>query len=163
MDTETLQALFGKGGDTITWWQMTVRGLICLLYGLALIRFAGHRIFGKATALDVVLSVIVGSNLSRALTGNAALLETLAATTGIVAAHWAFARIAIHWHGFSRLVKGDVVLLANHGRCDHAAMHRHGIGDGDIEEAARNNGLDGLERVDKAYLERNGQISIIPR
>lgn len=63
---------FGGTGQ-ITWWQETARALLVFSYGLALVRIAGRRIFGKWSALDIIVSVIVGSNLSRALTGSAAL------------------------------------------------------------------------------------------
>jgi hypothetical protein len=38
---------------------------------------AGRRVFGRWAALDIVVAIVVGSNLSRALTGAAQLGGTL--------------------------------------------------------------------------------------
>ncbi|MGE5545957.1 MAG: DUF421 domain-containing protein [Solirubrobacterales bacterium] len=159
---ELIPLLIGQKSD-VTWWQMSVRAIVVFAYGVAIVRFAGHRIFGKARAFDVVLSVIVGSNLSRALTGNSEMGATLIATTAIVAIHWAVAHLAVRWHWLSRLAKGDVVRLMRGGELDRKAMNAVGLSRGDLEEAARSAHLAGAENVREAYLERSGKISVIPR
>jgi uncharacterized membrane protein YcaP (DUF421 family) len=42
-------------------------------------------------------------------------------------------------------------------------MRRQGLGAGDLEEAARNAGVFGLEHVESAVLERSGKISVSSR
>jgi len=54
---------------------------VIFAFGLALVRLAGRRVFVRWAALDIVVAVVVGSNLSRALTGTAPLGGTLAAST----------------------------------------------------------------------------------
>lgn len=83
--------LFGPQGHPL-WWQECARAALIFAYGLALVRIAGRRVFGKWSALDIIVSVIVGSNLSRALTGSAPLFGTLAATTLLMALHWVLAQ-----------------------------------------------------------------------
>src|SRR3954469_24935786 len=85
-------AVFGAQGQLL-WWQECLRTLLIFVYGLALVRIAGRRVFGKWSALDVIVSIIIGSNLSRALTGSAALWGTLAATTLLIALHWVLAKL----------------------------------------------------------------------
>lgn len=60
--------LFGSLGH-VSWLQECARAAVIFAYGLVLVRVAGRRVFGKWAALDIIVSVIVGSNLSRALTG----------------------------------------------------------------------------------------------
>lgn len=50
--------------------QECARAVLIFAYGLFLMRHSGRRTFGKWSALDVIVSVIVGSTFSRALTGN---------------------------------------------------------------------------------------------
>ncbi|OHV74394.1 hypothetical protein [Ensifer sp. LCM 4579] len=109
--------LLGAPTQEITWWQMTVRAVIVFAYGLIAIRFAGRHAFGKSSALDIVLSVIIGSSLSRALTGNAPLVATLAAMTALVAIHAILSRLSINWQGLDILLKVvSVSLSATAGR-----------------------------------------------
>ncbi|WP_372624630.1 DUF421 domain-containing protein [Falsiroseomonas sp.] len=155
-----VHALIGREDGAIAWWQMIVRGLLVFAFGLALIRTAGRRAFGRQTPLDVVLAVLIGSNLSRALTGNAPFLATLVATAALVALYWLAVHAAARWHFFGWLVKGDVVQLARSGKVDRRAMRRTGVSDGDLEEAMRRAGLGTLDQVETAVLERSGKISV---
>src|SRR3954452_22284637 len=107
-------AVFGAQGQLL-WWQECLRTLLIFAYGLALVRVAGRRVFGKWSALDIIVSIIVSSNLSRALTGSAALLGTIAATTLLMGLHWLLARAAARSPRLSRLVEGPAILLARDG------------------------------------------------
>ncbi|HEV7265178.1 MAG TPA: YetF domain-containing protein [Falsiroseomonas sp.] len=117
--------------------------------------------FGRQTPLDVVLAVLIGSNLNRTLTGNAPLIPTLAATAGLVVLYWLSVQAAARWHLFGWLVKDDAVYLIRHGEADRRAMRRAGISDGDLDEAMRRAGLARVEEVETAVLERSGKISVI--
>lgn len=91
--------LIGSKGD-ILWWQMSIRAVLIFLFGLVLIRLFGRRAFGKQTALDIVLAIVVGSNLSRALTANAPFFPTLAATAAIVLLFWLLSSLSARWQSF---------------------------------------------------------------
>ncbi len=68
-------AIFGRD-DAVDTAQLVARACLIFVYGLVLVRLAGRRVFGRWSALDIIVSIVVGSNLSRALTGNAPLLGT---------------------------------------------------------------------------------------
>jgi uncharacterized membrane protein YcaP (DUF421 family) len=157
-----VHGLIGSKGD-IAWWQMSIRAVLIFVFGLVLIRLFGRRAFGKQTPLDIILAIVVGSNLSRALTANAPFLPTLAATVAIVLLFWLSSNLSARWRSFSRLVKGDPIWLIRDGEPDGKKMKRAGISEGDIAEAARESGLAGLGGVDEAVLERSGKISTIGR
>lgn len=53
-----------------TWSQDCARAVLVFICGLVLVRIAGRRVFGQWSALEIVVSIIIGSNLSRALTGS---------------------------------------------------------------------------------------------
>jgi len=160
---ETLHAIIGTEGQDIGWLQMSIRATLIFILGVLVVRFAATRAFGKWSALDIILAVIVGSNLSRALTGSAPFLPTLVATVVLVVLHGVLARMAARWSWLSTLTKGASVLLVRDGEIDEPAMRRAGIGQGDLRMALRAAGPDDLERVRSASLERNGDISVIDR
>jgi uncharacterized membrane protein YcaP (DUF421 family) len=162
-DRETFHALIGTQGEAIGWAQMSLRAVLIFAVGLAIMRFAAARAFGKWTALDIILAVIVGSNLSRALTGSAPFWPTVIATLMIVALHSALSHAVVRWPVLSRALKGRSVRLIEAGTLDRLAMRRHGIGEGDLRMALRAQGVADLEDVETAYLERNGYISVIPK
>ena len=156
----SITALIGLTGH-VTWWQECVRALVIFAYGLALVRIAGRRVFGKWSALDVIVSVIVGSNLSRALTGSAPLDGTLAATTLLMALHWVLAHAAARATWFSALVEGKPVQLAQDGETKRGALLRDSISQSDLEEALRQSGVEHIAETRLIVLEPSGKITVL--
>jgi uncharacterized membrane protein YcaP (DUF421 family) len=160
---EILHAFVGTQGDDITWWQMSLRATLIFVLGLLMVRFASTRAFGKWSALDIILAVVVGSNLSRAMTGSAPFAPTIIATTILLGLHAALAGASARWSWLSTLTKGSSVALVKDGVPDEEAMRHAGIGKGDLRMAIRAAGLEDLEDVQSAALERNGDINIVER
>jgi uncharacterized membrane protein YcaP (DUF421 family) len=81
-----LATIFGETSHVSIAQECARAGLV-FGYGLVAVRIAGRRVFGKWSAVDIVVSIMIGSNLSRAITGSAPLWGTLAASTLILALH----------------------------------------------------------------------------
>jgi uncharacterized membrane protein YcaP (DUF421 family) len=160
---DAFQQLIGEDGGPIGWSEMCVRALIIFSFGLVLLRLAHKRAFGRWSALDIILSVIIGSNLSRALTGTVPLVPTLLATSLLVVLHAVLVTLAARFKIFGPMLKGRPARLIHDGEVDRKAMLRHGIGEHDLEEALRNKGLEAASEVRDAYLERSGDISVVKR
>lgn len=155
-----LEAVFGFTGS-VSLAQECARAALIFVYGLVLVRVAGRRVFSKWSAIDIIVSIMVGSNLSRALTGGAALAGTLAATTLLMALHWIVARVASVSPRVSRWVEGPAVRLGEHGSADAQRMRRHNVSEADLAEALRAAGLDELAGARLLVLEPSGKINVL--
>jgi uncharacterized membrane protein YcaP (DUF421 family) len=160
---DAVQAVFGKAGAEINWWQMSLRAVVIFAYGVFLVRLAGRRVFGQLAPLDIVVSLIIGSNLSRALTGTVPLIETLIASTALVILHAAVSWLLIRIPALSPLIKGRAIRLVRDGEVDKPVARRNGLGDHDMDEALRAGGVEDCGQVSGAWLERNGKISVVKR
>jgi uncharacterized membrane protein YcaP (DUF421 family) len=160
---DMLQGLIGSTGEDLLWWQMCLRAVIVFVLGLAIVRMGGKRVRGRWGAIDVVLFVIVGSNLSRTITGEAPLLPTLAATVALFLLHSLLTSSAARWPALGPLLKGRPAQLMAEGELNRDAMRRHGVGEGDLQEALRSSGRTSTEEAREIWIERNGHISIIGR
>lgn len=160
---EILDTVFGLHEQTLTWWQMSARAVGVFFAALFIIRIGSHRIFGKNTAFDIILGIIYGSVLSRAITGNSPFWPTLAAAFTLVMLHKALAMIAYHSNfGFGNLIKGRPQLLVKDGKLQEKEMRDNSVTKSDLLEALRSSGATtDLDKIDVAYLERSGSISII--
>ncbi len=158
-----IEAAFGLGQEAvdITVLQMALRAALTFAVTLAVVRLGKRRLMGGNTAFDVIVGVIIGSTVSRGLTGNAPLAPTLAAAAAIVAMHWAVSALALRAGWFSRLAKGQPLLLASEGRADPDALRRAHMTLGDLEEALRSQGLTDIGQVAEAHLERSGKVSVV--
>jgi uncharacterized membrane protein YcaP (DUF421 family) len=157
---EWLDQVFGKTG-VIDWHQECARAILIFAYGLAIIRLAGRRVFGRWSALDIVISIIVGSNLSRALTGSAPLIGTLAATTLLMVMHWLFAQLASRSALMSKVVEGPSIQLGRGGTVDQHQLKRQSVSEADVQEALRQAGVERLEQTRLLVLEPSGKISVL--
>ena len=155
-----LVTIFGDRGN-IDLLQECARGAVIFPFGLLLLRLSGKRTFGKWSALDVVVSIIVGSNLSRALTGTAPFLGTLAATAMLVALHWGVAHMAARSRVFSRLVEGKAAELGASGKLSVQEMRKHAVSEVDLAEALRQVGLEDVRTSRKITLEPSGKITVL--
>jgi uncharacterized membrane protein YcaP (DUF421 family) len=158
---ETLEKLIGPDDGSAEWWQLCVRAALIFVLGLVLLRVAGRRTFSKATPLDIIVALILGSNLSRMMTGRAQFLGGLAATFTLVVLHRLVAMLALRWTALARLTKSSPAVLVRDGRPDESAMARHGISHGDLLEALRLENVEEPGQVKAATLEASGKISVV--
>lgn len=143
--------------------QECARAVLIFFYGLVVLRISGRRTFARWSAIDVAISIIVGSSLSRAMSGNAPLAGTLAAVAVLVLLHLTFCYLVAHSEALSRIIEGRSERLASDGNLDSAMRRAHLISREDLEQALRANGVEGIEQTKALYLEANGRISVIKR
>ncbi len=153
--------LIGPDSAHLSAAQICLRAVLIFLAGIAYIRAVGPRTFARGSPLDIVISVVIGSNLSRALTGSAAFLPTLAGTAVLVALHWLFAWSTRRFKRLGHLVKGEPVVLIRHGEVDWRELARQNISVGDLEEELRLKSALAPDEVRLATLERGGQVSVV--
>lgn len=161
---ELAQAIFGDPLSPIplTLPQVAARAVWIYLIGIFIVRLGKSRLVSRNTSLDVILGFILGSLLSRGITGKSSITDTTAATVALVAAHWVMTWAACRSHKFGELFKGRTKQLVVNGELQPAAMWHSNVSVHDVEEAMRLNGYESLSEVRNAYKERNGEISIIP-
>jgi len=162
---ELLHFVFGGDfpPDPLRVHQAAARAIVVYLVGLIIVRIGKSRLIGRITALDVILGFVLGSLLSRGITGHASLSGTSASCAALVAAHWLLTLMACHWHAFGTLVKGNAYLIVQDGQPLCKNMSRSHISDHDLEEELRLHGIDELADVRRAYKERNGEVSVLKR
>ena len=52
-------------------WQVSLRALIVFIIAIVMLRICDKRLMGKSTVFDVMLGIVFGSTVSRAIKGNA--------------------------------------------------------------------------------------------
>lgn len=141
--------------------QVSARGLLVFVSALVMLRVAHKRFFAQRNALDVLLSLVIASTLSRAINGDAALFPTIVVGFVLVFVHRGVVRAASRWESIDLLMKGSSVLLIENGRLDTRSLQQHALSKRDIDEDLRLNGVESAEGVKVARLERNGEMSVV--
>lgn len=157
---DIITPVFGHAG-AVAPAQECARALLIFAYGVLMVRLLGRRVFGKWAALDIIVSIIIGSNLSRALTGNAPLFGTIAATSVVFGVHWALAQAAARSSRWSHWIEGRPTELARDGAPIQKNLRRWSISEADVNEALRQRGTQSLDEVAVLLLEPSGSISVV--
>ncbi len=141
--------------------QVVARAVFVYVVTLLIVRVGKSRIISRATTLDVILGFILGSLISRAVTGKASISGTLAGAIAMVATHWLLTAMACRWHFFGDLMKGNSYLVVKDGQPLATPMRHSHISSHDLIEEMRLAGIAELNEVHEAYKERNGEVSFL--
>jgi uncharacterized membrane protein YcaP (DUF421 family) len=141
---------------------MAVRALAMFFIVLCQIRVAGARSFGKKTAFDNVVVIMLGSVAARGVVGASPFASTVAACATIVVVHRVIGRWCVTQRWLARLVEGVRVPLHVEGKILRDNLKRTSISEDDLLESHRleTQSAELSARLD-AYLERNGRISFV--
>lgn len=158
---EIINILMGKG-EELNSLQMTIRTILVFFTALLLLRVAGIRTFGKKTAFDMVIIIMLGAVLSRAIVGASPFIPTIIASLAMVLIHRLLGILSYHSDFIGKLVKGDKKSLYKNGMPDKANMRSVQISHKDVMEEIRLKlNQDNLQDVEEIFIERTGKISII--
>jgi uncharacterized membrane protein YcaP (DUF421 family) len=158
---ETLTHIFGEGRD-LTAYQSAARAVVIFFICILFIRIAGRRLLGINTALDTVISILLGAVMSRAISGASDFWPTCAAGFTLVCLHRLFAWLTFRSRTVGRLMKGSPLLIYENGKILRNNLSICCVTENDLMEAIRERtNQDSLDKIDRIYAERNGSISII--
>ena len=89
------------------------------------------------------------------------LFGTLAATTLLMALHWALSRASARWPILSLWVEGPAVRLGEHGKVDEGLLQRHAVTRPALEESLRRANIESTDEARLIVLESSGKISVL--
>ncbi|WP_165243527.1 DUF421 domain-containing protein [Paludisphaera soli] len=141
-----------------------LRAAATYLFLLFVVRAAGRRTLGEMRPFDFVLLLIMSEVTQNAMVGDDTSLTTAAIVVlTLLGMDLSLAAAKRIWKPLDRLVDGLPTILVESGRPveDHMAWARVDLED-ILDAARRHQGLESLDRIKYAILERNGEISIIP-
>ncbi|MCR6642900.1 MAG: DUF421 domain-containing protein [Sporocytophaga sp.] len=157
-----IHLLFKADQSEITWWAMVFRGIIIYFLAIFIIRLGGKRILSRFGTFDVVISIIIGAILAKAIVGSAKFIPTIITSCILVTIHFFLSKMTLYYHPLGHQVKGNPHLLYENGNFIDTSLKRNNISHDDILEAIRlQTHSESLKNIDKIYLERNGQISFV--
>src|ERR1700742_3621064 len=156
-----LHTIFGTGKDLDSL-QMASRAIVAFILTLVLIRIAGIRTFGKRTAFDNVIVIMLGSIFSRVVVGASLFIPTTLACLAFVLLHRLLGWTSVRSNFIGRLTKGEKSVLYADGRPNVANMRKAMVSEKDLLESVRLRlNSDDLGQVKEIIIERNGDISVI--
>lgn len=161
---ELLNEALGLDAESLSVAQTALRAVIVYVVTLAFVRIGDKRFLGKSTALDVVMAIMFGSVMSRAITTAQEFVPIIVAGGVLVALHFLVALVSFRSDRVGTLVKGQERTLVRDGVIQWDAMPTSHVTRRDLDGALRTDGrVEDVADVRLATLERSGAISVITR
>lgn len=147
----------------LTFLHVSLRVIVVFLCALVTVRIADRRFLAKMSAVDAVLGFILASMLARAVNGSAPFFPTLGGGVVLVLLHKLCVAVAFRSEKFGDIVKGREQLIIKNGEVQEKSMRAHHITKKDLIEELRQEGqVSSPAKVQTAFVERSGRISVIP-
>lgn len=144
--------------------ESVIRGLVVYFFLLVVFRISGKRTISEATSFELVLLLIISETTQQAMVDNDhsitnafLLIVTLIGTSILLSVLKHKIPVLEKW------LEGLPFVLVEGGKLHKDRMDKARIDESDILEAARK--LEGLERVEQikyAVVERGGEITVVP-
>ena len=142
-----------------------IRGTAVYLVLLVLFRLIGKRSLAETGAFDFVLLLIVAEATQQALLDDDnSMTNAFLVILTLLGLNVAFSVLKQRWQAFDRLIDDVPLVIVEDGRPLRDRMDKARVDELDILQAARQQeGLERLDQIKYAVLERSGGISVVPK
>jgi len=144
---------------------LVIRAVVIYMFLLILFRLSGKRSLAQLTTIDFVLLLMIGEATESAIMmDDNSVLGAMLVIGTLVFLDLFLAKLSTRFDLVDKVANGVPVIILKDGVILQERMEREGIEVDDILEFARmDQGLESLDQVKYAVLEKDGQISIIPK
>ena len=141
-----------------------VRGLAVYLFVYVVFRIMGKRSLAEITTFDFVLLLIISETTTDALIGeDYSLMACFIMVGTLVTVDYTFSLLKDRIKWFQVASDGAPLVIVDQGKPLKKRMEKSKVDEEDVLEAARfNHGLERMDQIKYAVLEKDGSISIIP-
>ncbi|VVM36216.1 DUF421 domain-containing protein [Pseudomonas fluorescens] len=132
---------------------------------MLLFKIAGRRSLAELTTFDFILLMMIGEATQQALLGDDfSVTNAILVIVTLIAIDVGLSLLKQRSGWVSRLIDGEPTIIVENGKLLRQRLRHARLVEADIMEAARSSqGIEKLEEIKFAIIERNGKISVIPR
>lgn len=142
--------------------EIVVRGTVMFLVIFAMMRVVGKRESGGLSLTDVLVVALVAEAAAHGMVGEArGIADSVLLIATIFGWSVALDAIAYRWPRLAPLIKSRASPLVVDGRVNQRALRRELMQHEELMAELRLHGISELKDVARAFLEANGQVSVI--
>jgi uncharacterized membrane protein YcaP (DUF421 family) len=145
--------------------ESVIRPALVYLFLLLLLRLTGKRTLAQITTFDFVLLLIISEASQQALIGeDNSMINGAIVVATLIGLNILMSLLKQRSKWFDRLLDDIPLVIVADGKPLKERMDKSRVDEEDVLDAAREtHGLERLDQIRHAILERDGKISIIPR
>ena len=139
-----------------------VRAAVIYVFIWLVLRALGKRELGELTAFELVLLFIIGDLVQQSITQDDKSLTAAVLAISVISLLVVVQSYAIYkWRRTRPVLEGSPVMVMYNGQVIDGPLQRERMTMEDLEEAAREHGIEHLRDVRAAVLESGGKLSFI--
>lgn len=138
-----------------------LRGFFVYAVMLVVIRLLGKRTIGNFTAFDLLVALMLGEIVDEVIYGDVSLAQGFVAVIVIAAAKYATAWLTYWDHGFDALLEGKPTEIVKRGDFIRDALRAETMNEKEAMAALRLQGISDIREVRSAFIEADGQVSVL--
>jgi uncharacterized membrane protein YcaP (DUF421 family) len=144
--------------------ESVIRAAAVYIFLLLVFRLAGQRTLAQITTFDLVLLLIISEAIQQALIGNDnSMINAALVVLTLAGLNVSLSILKQRSKAAEKVLEDVPLVLVAEGRLLTDRMDKVRVDEDDILEAARSHhGLERLDQIRFAVLERSGDISIVP-
>jgi uncharacterized membrane protein YcaP (DUF421 family) len=144
--------------------ESVIRGLVIYFFLLLVFRISGRRTLSKATTFDLVLLLIISEVTQQAMVNNDhSVTNAFLLILTLVMTSLGLSELKQHSPRLKHLLEGNSVMIVKNGKLLQDRMNELRVDEDEILEAARAaQGLSALDQIKYAFVEPNGEITLVP-
>lgn len=140
-------------------------GLIIYFFLIFIFRLSGKKTLSQTSPFELVLLLIISEVTQQALLGkDYSLTASFILIVTLIGTDYLLGILRTKWKYFDKLTEGLPLIIAENGQLLEDRMKKTKVEKSDVMEAARQKqGLERMDQIKYAVLEKDGSISIIPK
>lgn len=144
--------------------ESVLRAALVYAFLVIVFRITGKRSLAQITSFDFILLLIIGEATQQALLSNDfSVINAYIVIGTLMFLELGFSFLKSWWPALDRLLESTPLIVVENGRLLEDRIHHERIDLQDVLVAAReHHGLERLDQIKYAVLERSGGISIVP-
>ena len=140
------------------------RAIFGYCFLVLMVRIVGRRPGKQLTPFEFVLIFFMGGVTLTPMVGDdRSLTNALLTIASIAVTHFVLSWLKQVSPAVGRIIDGTPLVLLDKGEWQTETLAKTAIQDSDVMGTARDQGIKNLEEIEYAVLERNGEISVIPK
>lgn len=139
-----------------------IRGIVVYIIVILSVRLMGKRQIGELQPFELVITILLSDIASMPLqNSNTPLLQSVASVFLLISLEIITSCLALKFRPFRTLLQGHSVMIVKNGEIDRKNLEKIRYSVDDVVEALRMKDVFDIERVNYAYVETNGSLSVL--
>lgn len=151
-------------GFSVSPWELVVRGSVMYWFLFLLFRFIIRRNVGAVGIADILLLVIVADASQNAFSGEyRSIADGIVLVGVLIGWNYFLDWVNFRWPAFRRFAQPPPLLLVHNGELMRRNLRAERITEEELQAKLREQGVASIDAVKSAYMESDGQVSVIKR